>query len=204
MQVVDNSINVVLLGDWNRIYLSPAWLATELFQSAPVQILIEGVDDRATLTIIKDNIAIIPARDKFIFRCTSLTEDNVEKLTSCVDAFVKKAKVPVLSAYGFNLKYVDDESMILSQLFDDIKDRDVFLKNGYNIQENGLHRKIVRDDIVINIEQSLEGSQEEISFNEHHEIANADTLTITGEAFMAFVQRTEGLLLDMGYSLEEE
>ena len=41
---MSDSITIVLLGDWNKFYIQPEWVATNVFESEEMEIGIEGQD----------------------------------------------------------------------------------------------------------------------------------------------------------------
>lgn len=203
MHLYNNSINVVLVGDWNRLYIQPDWITTEIFEDTEIEIGVEGQGSDFRISYKKDKIAIKPTQRRVTFLCDDIETDTLEMLARCVNNYLHKAHTPELFAYGFNAKYFDLEDMRLADVFDRVPDRDAFLNLGYEIRTSEISRSLVKDGKTIKVKCSMNQGETEIHFNEHHEKPKKDFAEISGDQLTEFIKDCNAILEELGYEIED-
>ncbi len=204
MNIVENSLTVVLLGDWCKLYMQPDWIAENIFNTSEIEIEMEAHGIDFSIAYKCSNVVINPSQQKVVFSCLNTSVETIEFLTRCVNNYIRKAQTPNLSAYGLNIDYTEDRSMLLSELFDDISDASAIIDLDYTITDTKLHRTIIKDNRVINIDYTQEQALTLIHFNEHYESPQKEDIIFDSETIFNYLERTKAILDKLGYEFEED
>lgn len=132
MHLVDGSVTVVLVGDWNKFYIKPDWVAGNIYENSEIEIGIEGQDTDFRISYRKDKVNIRPSQTKMVFSAADSQLDTLNLLTKCVNNFLQKAVTPAFSAFGLNVDYEDQENARLADVFDHMEDTELLLDLGYD------------------------------------------------------------------------
>lgn len=60
MVFLNDSLNVVLVGDWNRLYMQPDWMAEHVFEKEEIEICINGQDLALSMAYRSAGVMIVP------------------------------------------------------------------------------------------------------------------------------------------------
>lgn len=203
MHLHNNSISVVLVGDWNKLYIQPDWITKEIFEDTEIEIGVEGQGSDFSISYKKDKIAVKPTQRRVTFICVDVKTNTLAMLARCVNNYLCKAHTPELLAYGFNAKYFDCEDKRLADVFDGVPDRDTFLNLGYEIRTSEISRSLVKDGKMINVQCSMDQGKTEIHFNEHHAKPEKESTEISGEQLTEFIKDCTDILEGLGYEMED-
>lgn len=204
MHLVDGSVTVVLVGDWNKFYIKPDWVAGNIYENSEIEIGIEGQDTDFRVSYRKDKVNIRPSQTKMVFSAADSQLDTLNLLTKCVNNFLQKAVTPAFSAFGLNVDYEDQENARLADVFDHMEDTELLLDLGYEIGTTQVSRSLTKDGKTLNVKCTIANSKTTISFNEHHATPDADQLEITPEMMQTFLQQTDEIVRKFGYGIDGE
>lgn len=146
MVFVDGSLTVVVIGDWNRIYSKPEWIAKEIFDANEMNIKVDGWGNNFKLYFEKDNVVIIPKQERVTFRALNLKDNTLEYFIGCINNYLNKAQTPKLTAYGLNIDLHDDDSNVFADEIDQMRDINPLIEAGYEILDTRIEREIKKDD----------------------------------------------------------
>lgn len=204
MLLVNDSITIVLLGDWNKLYIQPEWVARNVFEHPEMELGVESRGIEFHVTYKKNNVTINPSQDKVVFTASNVDQETLQFLAKCVNNYLEKATTPQLVAYGFNADYADSQTDVLANVFDSLSDTMPLFEMGFEIGSTEVSRKLIKDGRIINMNCSLVGKTTNIHFNEHHEINNSSSVCITAEKIKEFISLTGDILLKLGYEFGGE
>lgn len=204
MRLEKNSLTFVLVGDWNRLYIQPSWIARNVYKEDKVEL---GVDNQASdykLSYRCRNVLITPTQSRVLFGAFDLEKTTLEYLVECVNNFLQQAKTPKLECYGLNCEFSEENSEIFANMVDKMPDNGTIIANGYEILSTKISRTLKANDIILNLEASLEGNVAKFYFNEHHGESLASIPTITIEKIQSFMDSAQNLIASFGYTMEED
>lgn len=202
MFFLNDSLTVVLVGDWNKLYIQPDWIAENVYEANEIEIGVNGQGSDFSVTYRCDNVIISPDQRKVVFSVTNTDANTLEKLSLCVNNFLAKAYTTALFAYGINGSFTDDDCSNFTQVLDDMTDTNRILENGYKIDSTKISRTLSKNDKVINMESNLENARLEIQFNEHH--SNPKEIPIFDIKLLNnFIVECSEIVKHLGYELEE-
>lgn len=204
MNIVDNSLTIVLLGDWNKLYVQPEWVAKNIFCKSEMEIGVEAQGIDFNVSYKCENIIINPSQERVVITAANIEKETVEFLANCATNYVNKAISPYLSAYGLNIDFLETEDMILSDLFDSISDTQALIKLKYQIENSQFTRTVQKDGKVINIQYTKEQAQSKIHFNEHHANPDMANITLNYESIISFIESSKEIAVSLGYKFEDD
>lgn len=142
MNIVDNSLTIVLLGDWNKLYIQPEWVANNIFCKPEMEIGVEAQGIEFNISYKCNNVIINPSQEKIVFTATNIEEETIKFLADCATNYINNAKTPHLTAYGLNVDFIENEDTLLSDLFDGISDTQALIKLNYEVINSQVSRTI--------------------------------------------------------------
>lgn len=203
MKYQENSLNVVIIGSWNKIFADPIFLANTLFsgQEVTLEVIGQGLD--LSVQCKYKDVCITPTIDRIQFTCTSLSTDSIAFFTQTLQHFFQNVECPAISAYGINIHYNDVEDVILPEVIDSISDRSRLVDMGCEIITTNIVRKIKYDDLVFNISFSYTNNGTIITFNQHNDVkgTNKDIIFSDDQVLMV-IQKSKEILQNLGYETE--
>lgn len=202
MHLVNNSITIVLIGDWNKLYTQPDWIANNVYETPEIEIGIEVQNTDFHVTYRKDNVGIRPSQSKMVFSATDSKAGSLAFLAKCVNNYLHKAVTPTLTAFGFNADYEDSEDVRLADVFDHMTDTCGLLDLGYEISASQVSRSLSKDGKTLIMKCAITNTQTTISFNEHHASPEMEHLEITMDMIESFLHQTQEIIAKAGYKLD--
>ena len=203
MVFVNDSLNVVLVGDWNKLYIQPDWMATNVFEKDEIEIGVNGEGAEFEVLYRVDGITIVPTQNRIMFSARDTEEETLEKLAFCLNNFIEKVHVPTTFDYGINGMFVESDDNIFAEVLDSMSDANTLSECGYQILGTHITRTLQMDDKIINMESHLENASMNIHFNEHH-TNQEQSCRFDGEMLKGFVEQCSRIVADLGYELEGE
>ena len=203
MKLINSSLTIVLIGDWNKLYIQPNWIAENVFCQKKIEIGVMGKGIDLSINYRCNNVLIAPSQTKMIFTALNMVDDTVERFVSCANNFLKKAKTPVLSAYGFNCEYEELDSSVFADVLDSIADNSKIIESGFQISGTKISRTLLKNDKVIILESRQNENKTIMHFNEHHGIAVEEMPVLDVDRFYDFISVTKDLVSSLGYDIEE-
>ena len=168
MVLVKDSLAIVLVGDWNKLYIQPEWISANVYMKNEIEIGINGQGTDLQVIYKCDGVVIAPTQNQVIFTAMNMDEKTIIALISCVNNYLKNAYTPILVAYGFNCDFIDNESSLFAEVVDSISDSLAIIGNGYEIKATTINRTIEKNGKILNIESSRTDNMTKIHFNEHN------------------------------------
>lgn len=202
MYLLNDSLTVVLIGDWNKLFIQPDWIAQKVFDLPEMEVGIESQGTDLRISYCGDGIIMHPTQEKVVFTATNTTEHTVEYLVKCVNNFLSNAYTPKLSAYGFNADFVSSETGILADILDSISDTNTIIEAGYEIIGTKVSRVVRKGDVITNISCVLDGTDVSYHFNEHHDIDDQNAVSIDAACCFEFLSGAYQLLEKLGYEMD--
>lgn len=202
MVFLNDSLFAVLLGDWNKLFIQPDWVSTNVFQSEEMEIRIRGVGTDCEVSYACNDVIITPAQDKLVFGVSFNSDDRLQYFADCINRFVQEASSPVKGAFGINCDFYEEDGLVFAEVSDGISDHDTLVKDGYQICATTLSRTLEKGNKVINIDFKMNNTGLNIHFNEHHE--EGLNKQLNADDFKAFINECDSILTTLGYSLERE
>ena len=196
-----SGLTIVMLGDWNKLYTQPDWIASNIFESDEMEIGVSGQDAFMDISFKCNNIVINSKQDRFVFSAMNTDIDTLNELTKIISNFSAKAHTPVMVAYGINIDYVEEDTSIFANVLDSIPDTSILINNGYQIESTEIKRALSIDDKIINMDCKQSGSILQIHFNEHHESSEL-TPKINVVVLNEFIEKCNNIVRSLGYELE--
>ena len=204
MKLRNDSITVVILGDWNRLFIQPDWVAGNVFETPEIEIGIEGAGSSFSVTYKKDMVLMKPTQSKVEFSIIGVQDETLKSLEKCINNYLKKAYTPVITAYGFNADYVDAEDTKLAEVFDTMSDADIVSDLGYEIKASEIKRSLIKDEKIINMQCKIDHTITTIHFNEHHPNSDKIQVEISADKLRNFLEETKKIVEGLGYEIEVE
>ena len=201
MVFINDSLNVVLLGDWNQLYSQPDWIAENVFEKEEMEI---GLSGQGTEVRYKaDGVIIAPGLSSMIFSVTDTGESELKSLCEYLNNFLEKASTPQFAAYGLNAEFVEENVSAFADVIDSMADAEALVNNGCVIVSTQISRTLRRNNKLINMSSNLENNNLQIRFNEHH-IAEESRPNFTLELVKSFIKECREILSGLGYEMEGE
>lgn len=204
MRLLDNSISVVVLGDWNKLYIQPDWIALHVFESEQIEVGVQGKGSVVSISYQKNNVVIKPEQSKVVFSTLDIEEDTLKSLSKYVQNFIKESYTPEISAYGFNIDYVDDEDTRIADVLDSMSDTAAICGMNFEIVATRISRKLKKDGKEINMKCELNGTRTVIHLNEHFAKPEKKGISFSPDVFASFIRETKEIVEGLGYSVEDE
>ena len=204
MVLVKDSLAIVLVGDWNKLYIQPEWISANVYMKNEIEIGINGQGTDLQVIYKCDGVVIAPTQNQVIFTAMNMDEKTIIALISCVNNYLKNAYTPILVAYGFNCDFIDNESSLFAEVVDSISDSLAIIGNGYEIKATTINRTIEKNGKILNIESSRTDNMTKIHFNEHNGNATDKMPEIEMDQIQAFLNSCNSLIEAFGYDLEND
>lgn len=201
MVLINDSLTVVLVGDWNKLYIQPDWVANNIFEKKEIEIGINGQGSDFSVTYKGEGIIIAPGQSNMVFSVISTEDDILNNLCKCLNNFIEKAYTPQLFAYGLNADFIEEDGTLFAEVLDSMLDTNAIVENGYEIISTKVSRTLKQDDKIINMDSNLENRSLRVHFNEHH--ASEETKpSFNLEQIRDFIKRCSDILCGLGYEIE--
>lgn len=202
MRLLSDSITVVLLGDWNKLYIQPEWVANNIYENPELEIGVEGQGADFRVSYRKNGIIINPSQEKIIFTATDTTDSTLKYMAKCISNYLSKAVTPTLMAYGINADYRDAEDTRFASVIDALPDTEAIIDLGYEVSSAQITRTFLKNDKTINMTCSMDRANTTIHFNEHHASPDKETTDISYEALAEFISQTKAIIVGLGYEVD--
>lgn len=201
MFLINDSLTVVLVGDWNKLFIQPDWMASNIFEKEEIEIGVNGQGSDFSISYKGDGVIISPGQTNMVFSVINTDDEILDNLCKCLNNFIEKAFTPQLLAYGLNVDFVEDNDIIFAEVLDSMSDTTPIVENGYEIISTKVSRTLKQDERIINMDSSLENRNLRVHFNEHHASEeNAPNFSRAG--IREFLDECGRILLGLGYEIE--
>ena len=201
MVFISDSLTVVLIGDWNKLYIQPDWMAKNIYEKEEIEIGVKGQGSEFSVSYRCNNVVISPDQGKVIFSVTNTDKMTLENISHCINNFLTKAYTTEIFAYGINGKFIDEDGSNFAEVVDNMLDASRILENGYEIMETKISRTLSKNGKIINIDSNLVNAGLEIHFNEHHPNPK-ETPVFSFEVLNGFIEDCSEIVKGLGYELE--
>lgn len=91
MFFLNDSLTVVLVGDWNKLYIQPDWMASNVFEKEEIEIGINGQGADFSVSYRRDGIIISPGQTIAIVKNINNNRNQETNASSRVE---KHKRVP--------------------------------------------------------------------------------------------------------------
>lgn len=201
MVFINDSLSVALIGDWNKLYIQPNWMAENVFEHEEIEIGVNGQGAEFTISYRCDDVTIVPEQSKIIFSISHNNREQMEYMSRCINNFLANAYTPTLFAYGINCDFIDDDASSFADILDSMSDTVPLVDNGYVIISTKIIRTIAKNGKLLNMDSSIESSNIKIRFNEHH--GNPEGFpTFSIDVLQTFINECTEIVRGLGYELE--
>ena len=77
MVLVNDSLTVVLVGDWNKLYIQPDWMASNIFEKEELEIGVNGQGTDLSVAYRGDGVIISPSQSRMVFSVINTDDDTL-------------------------------------------------------------------------------------------------------------------------------
>lgn len=201
MVLVSDSLTIVLVGDWNKLYIQPDWIASNVFEKEEVEIGVNGQGSDFAISYRADGVIILPGQTNMAFSVINTEPEVLNKLCQCLNNFINKAYTPVLFAYGLNVNFIEEDGTLFAEVLDSMSDTNAIVDNGYEVVSTKVSRTLKNDNRIINMDSSIENRNLHVHFNEHHASEEANPI-FNVESISSFIEECSNILVGLGYEIE--
>lgn len=131
MVLIEDSLSVVLVGDWNKLYIQPDWMAQHIFEKKELEIGVNGQGSEFSVLYRGNGIIVTPGQDKMVFSAINMDSDTIGNLCKCLNNFIEKAFTTQLYAYGLNVDFIEDGGTVFAEVLDSMADTNAIIESGY-------------------------------------------------------------------------
>ena len=204
MRLDGSSLTVVLVGDWNRLYSKPEWIAQNIYEENEIEISINKDWETPGFNVMykKNNVLISPEQQMVTFTSTDISDETLENLAKFITNYLDKAVTPTLLAYGFNLEFSDSNATLFAESIDDMSDSISLIECGYSIESTRIEKSLVKDGKNIKLAMAFANNELNLHFNEHHGDIEDLKPTIDKACLISFIEQCKSIVLALGYDLE--
>ena len=203
MVFINDSLTVVLVGDWNKLYTQPDWMASNIFETEEMEIGMNGAGAGFSISYRFSGVIISPNQRKMVFSVMDTEEETLGNLCRFLNNFIEKAYTPQLSAYGLNADFVEDDGILFAEVLDSMSDTGLLVENGYEVASTRVSRTLRCEDRIINMDSSLEDHRLTVRFNGHHVLVEGKP-DFHIEYIKGFIEECRKILCGLGYEMEED
>ncbi|MBQ3460315.1 MAG: hypothetical protein IJH14_06560 [Solobacterium sp.] len=202
MKYVENTLSIVFVGDFNRKYINFDWLSKNVFKESSIEMGVSIQDEQATISYGVDDIIIIPNQKKIVFQIKGMNDNKLEHFSECVCSFLNNIPERLISAYGINSNYTEEDTLLISKEIDSLDSQKGLVRNGFNLLGMTSRRQIEKKDIIYNISISTNTNMTSISINEDYQ-GIKENPKINKETFIKHFERTKEIIESFGFIMEE-
>lgn len=200
MVFINDSLTVVLAGDWNKLYIQPDWMAENIFEKDKIEIGVNGQGSEFSISYRGESVIISPGQSNMVFSVMNTEKETLLSLCKCLNNFIEKAYTPQLFAYGLNADFLEEEGILFAEVIDSMSDTNTIIENGYELISTKISRTLKRENKIINMDSRLDGNNLEVHFNEHHTEENKPDFSL--EYIRRFIEECSSILCGLGYEIE--
>lgn len=205
MKKVAGSLNIVIRGDWNKMYCDPGYLAHTLFNGEEVTIEVMGKGIEFVIQCRYKELTIIPSQDRMQIIVSDFSDSSISLFASTINAFMQNLVSPKVEAFGFNIIYESGDDETVAQMIDNLEDADSLTKCGCTILSTVIKRSVSYKEHEYNLEYNLANGNTRVTFNQHNPMdRKSSEISITIDTITAFISDTEELINSLGYDIDEE
>lgn len=202
MKLMTDSITIVLLGDWSKLYIQPEWVAENIFENPEIEIGIEGRDTEFHISYRNNGVIIKPSQNKIVLTAVNAERETIENLSKYANNYLNKAVTPAVFAYGLNIDFADAEDTRYAEVLDNMSDTAWIIELGYQIEASEISRRLSKNGKIINMKCNLVNSKTTMHFNEHFANPTPDNLNVSAETIFTFIDDVKQIILQFGYEIE--
>lgn len=203
MFFLEDSLNVTLIGDWNKLYIEPEWMAEHVYETNEIELGINGKISEFSITYRSNGVKIFPSQTQLSFTAANTTNQTLEYFAKCINNFLDKAYTTELHAYGINIDFVEEDTRLFSDVLDNMSDSNLIINSGYQIAATSINRRLEKDGKIINMESSMGDSKLKVHFNEHHQLPSKKPI-FTSQIFNNFIGECVEIVKGLDYEMEGE
>lgn len=204
MQLINDSLTIVLLGDWNKLYVQPDWVANNIFEATEMEIGLEGQGTDIHVSYQCGNIIVRATQEKMVFSTSNTDLTTLVELSKSVNNFINKAHTPFITAYGINVDYAESEDTKLAEIFDAMGDTTAIFDLNYEIATTTINRTLKKDGKIINMSSLVDGQLTKFHFNGHYELPDMSSINFSDKAILEFISETKQIIEKLGYEITED
>ena len=194
--------DVVVVGSWNRAILTPAWIATRLFNVAEGNPVSVEVDLQALgPPRVREAGLIVAVSGSKLFLATEASEcESLVRAMGIARMAMQELPVTPLRGAGYNIKYrVETPPEALARALAAQLD-DALVDEGYRVEGRGLYRRLLLGEGEVNLKVELDGEAAcKLTLNFHRQSTDLEELcgwlTVEPDALQG---RVESILRAIG------
>lgn len=207
MNIQADSLTFVIVGDWNKFYTNPSWLAQNVFKLEQVDLEL-GYTPGVKFTVIlgDTSCSIQPATNKFVVTSANLQAETIRRFDEVCANLVDNAKSPFIQAYGYNIKFLENGDNAFTGVIDNLPDSDALASIGASLETASISRRINYHNVTLNVTNTIDRKGvQELSINQHTECnCNSDTIKLPENSADSFLRLIQEFLQNTGFTIEQE
>jgi hypothetical protein len=166
---------VVIPGSWNVAILNPNWVATELFQTAEVQVEIRILGPEFEFRYRHEQVTIVPRTSRVMFVMADDSATTLASVESTASRLLQLLPRTPVSAIGVNFGFTENEvPSALAEMFS-LLDDNALGDRQLEILETSISRKIPwRGERTLKFRRTLKEGAVSFHLNFHKDVPGAD------------------------------
>ena len=206
MRIVNNTFNIVIIGDWNDTYLEPRWLSEKVFMTDNFEIGLLGQGFNYKVQVNYGDFIYEPKENQVKIICTNVSEESIVRFEDICRSFFNEAFSPRIIAYGFNMQFEEDDTTSYSEIVDGIPIMNSLVENGAVIDATDIKTNLKYKDAPYNLTFSINTADKlNMTFNSECRCnCPSNEIDFDNNPISIFKSSCIELLNSCGYYLEEE
>lgn len=203
MTLKEESISIVIVGNWNKYILNPKWLSENIFDNKEIEVKLSINFDKPPIMSI-ENIRFIPAQNKVYFFALDKTPETLKYLSKKAYKLIETLEHTPISTFGTNVEYVTDYNGNIDNLIN-TNDEEIFKKmDSFKEIETSILKTFEYNDKIINLNIKNNRKIVEFSFNFVYPLLNNDYKNCLTEKILINNKEDAEMILRTVYGLEVE
>lgn len=205
MKIIDESISLVIPGNWNRHILTPNWVAKNIFQIESIQVEF-AINGTLPPRYTHDKIRFIPHHSRITFIALDINESTFESIEKMSIRLLELLPHTPTNSFGINFQLIETEInpavLTLFKFDDNAKIIDSCYTDDCDIIESSIIRKIKLNDRDLNFTIVNKTEHTEFNCNFHYNLVSPllinNSFSSNYKILTNLINKTYGLPIEMG------
>ena len=165
---------IIILGFWNRMIFTPAWVSKEIFNTERMNLQVPFAP-MAPYIYETDEQKLLVSGEKIKLSSKTINEESTKNNEQIAVKILESLTKTPVSAVGINFGFIEtapnDEILKLFNFNDDSE----YGADGWDIKTRTINRRLEKDEKTLNLEIILndENGEVEINANYHYDVKSA-------------------------------
>ena len=200
MKQKDGTLNIVVIGDWNKMFCTPEFISEKIFPGKEVVLEVIKQEQDFLVRCKCNNVLLVPTQNRMQIFGLDMSNEGIAEFEAVVNSFFRNVFSPKITAYGFNISYEEVDDEILPDILDNISINKRAIEKGAEIRSSSIKQTFDYNEKRYMFDYSFENGTTTILINQHNEINKKSTDIVLEEKVIDhFIDDTLVLLTAQGY-----